>query len=138
MARQPDSALIQSNDVGHFSQRHEDRKARPHGRARAGSARSAGQIDDGRSRVLRGRGEAHIAEADTTRAGNAAVFGNLEEAAFGVDFLAVAGLEAERAGLGLGVLRPGGFRQKRQPGKREAGGGEDGAAVQGCVFHDPG
>ncbi|MNX83646.1 hypothetical protein D3C86_1154180 [compost metagenome] len=136
--RQTGAALIEGDDVGHFSQGHEDREAGAHRRAHARSARSAGQIDDGRAGVLCGRGEAHIAEADAARTGDAAILGHLEEAAFGVDLLAVAGLVAEGAGLGLGLLSAGGAGQERHAGNGEAGGGEDGAAVQECVGHDDG
>ncbi|MNE44609.1 hypothetical protein D3C80_1388440 [compost metagenome] len=136
--RQADAALIQGDDISHSSQGHEDGEARAHRGAHAGPARSARQIDDGRSRIFRGRGEAHIADADAARAGDAAILGDLEVAALGVDLLAVAGLVAEGPGRGLGVLSLGGLGQKRQAGKGEAGGGEDGAAVQGCVGHDPG
>ena len=122
--RQADAALIEGDDVGHFSQGHEDGEARAHRGAHAGTAGSAGQIDDGRARVLGGRGEAHIAEADTTRTGDAAVLGDLEEAAFGVDFLTVAGRVAEGAGLGLSRLSAGGAGQERHARNGEAGGGD--------------
>ena len=52
--------------------------------------------------------------------------------------LTVAGDIAERTGFGRGFLGLGDPRQEGEPGKREAGGGEHGAAVQRCVGHDHG
>ncbi len=58
------AALIEGDDVGDLPQGHEDREPRTRCSARAFAARPSGQIDDGRSGVRRGRGEAYVAETD--------------------------------------------------------------------------
>jgi hypothetical protein len=100
----------------------------------ASAARSAGQVDDRRTRLGRRRGEPDIAQPDLPRAGIAAILRDLEEAPLGVGLLAAPALEAEGAGLRR-RRRLGGGLGEGQGGKGEAGGGEQGAAIERCVGH---
>jgi hypothetical protein len=101
------------------------------------AARPAGQVDDRRTRLGRRRGEPDIAQPDLPRAGIAAILRDLEEAPLGVGLLALPALEAEGpacVGDVGGGLAPGHLGE-RQGRKGEAGGGEQGAAIERCVGH---
>lgn len=115
------ATLVEGYDVGDVPQGHENRKPGPRGGCGRRATGSSRQIYDRRAGIAGGGAKPHIAKTDFAGTGVAAVFGDLEEAALGLNLLSLTAFKCE--GL-FKVQEAGSAARRTAGGQGETGSGD--------------